>query len=139
MNAETEQLANCMCHYFKTNEKDYLLAISVISLCSAQTLCSGVNSFVWPSVGGFLHVMPTVTVSFRLVWWRTNVRTQVKRQSHFSTNSSLVLVQRVTVSTPLDSPTCQKRSSRQVTGRPENLRGAPSACDSLSTYLYILQ
>lgn len=77
--------------------------------------------------------------SLRLAWWRTSARIRVRRQSRSSTSSSAAPVQRVTASTPLDSPTCLRRSSSQATERPESLRGAPSACDSSSKSRYILR
>lgn len=75
-----------------------------------------------------------VAVPFRRAWWRMNARIQVKKPSHSFTSSSVAPVQRVTASTLLDSPACQRRSSSQDTGRPESLRRAPSASDSSSMY-----
>lgn len=110
-------------------------ACSNFSIYNTWHSCSLPQSFSDPDC--VMFASRCITVSIRLVWWRMNVRIQVKRRSHSSTNSSVVLVQRVTASMPPDWPACPKRSSSQVTGRRENSRGAPSASDSSSMYLYI--
>lgn len=81
---------------------------------------------------------PAPYSALRLAWWKTSARIRVRRQSHSFTSSSVAPVQRVMASTPLDSPTCLRRSSSLATKKPESLRGAPSACDSSSKFCYLL-
>lgn len=101
----------------------------------AKSFVQWVNTFV-ESVVPWIYTAYVVS-TVRLAWWRMSARIQVRRQSHSFTSSSAARVQRVTASTPLDSPTCLRRSSSQATEKPESLRGAPSASDSSSKFYYI--
>lgn len=125
------------CHSFERTP-----FLFMANLCKNNYVDSNLKGETFPNISSDCctmvlnrrHCVPPL----RLAWWRTSARIQVRRQSHSSTSSSAAPVQRVTASTPLDSPTCPRRSSSQATEKPESLRGAPSASDSSSKFCYIL-